>query len=117
MLRKRIILTMMALFMLVSCAMFQTAKEQPFSTWSAKKKLTYAINVYSNEYDKYFAAAVKPNLTDGQKQYLKSKRIALVGLDKVINLLIPIVDTGEPLPADLEAQLINWLTQLGYTPM
>ena len=115
--RLKVLALIVSVCFLSSCTMFQVAKEQPFSTWSAKKKMTYAINVYSNEYDKYMAAAIRPNLTEGQKQYLQSKRLALVGLDKTINLLIPIIDTGEPLPADLEAQLIMWLTQLGYTPM
>jgi len=115
--KRKISLLLALAFMLASCSMFQVAKDQPFSTWSPKKKLTYAINVYSMEYDKYMTAALRPDLTDGQKQYLKAKRTALVGLDKTINLLIPIVDTGEPLPSDLEAQLISWLTQLGYTPM
>lgn len=117
MLPKRLILVFISLFLLTSCAMFQTAKQQPFSTWSAKKKLTYAINVYSAEYDKYVNAALKPDLTEGQKDYLKAKRLALVGLDQTIGVIIPIIDTGEPLPANLEQQLTNWLTQLGYTPM
>jgi len=106
-----------AFFLINSCATFQTAKEQPFSTWSTKKKLTYAINVYSGEYDSYMAAAIRPNLTDGQKAYLKQKRTALVALDKSIDLMIPIADVGGELPTDLESQLLSALNLLGFQPM
>ena len=104
-------------FSFLSCATFQQAKEQPFNTWSTKKKLTYAINVYSGEYDSYMAAAIRPDLTDGQKAYLKQKRKALVALDKAIELMIPIADTGGQLPADLESQLLSALSLLGFQPM
>jgi hypothetical protein len=104
-------------FFLTSCAMFQTAKDQPFTTWSPKKKLTYAINVYSTEYDKYVQAAMRPDLTDAQRDYLKVKRNVLIGLDNIIGLLIPFADSTQPFPADLEQQLIEWLSRLGYTPM
>jgi len=102
---------------LSSCAMFQAAKDQPYSTWSLKKKLTNAINVYSIEYDKYMAAAIRGDLTEAQREYLKNKRLALVGLDKVIIMLIPIADSGGEFPLELENQLMNWLTQLGFQPM
>jgi len=115
--RRSLLAMVLIVFTLTSCAMFQVAKEQPFSTWSSKKKLTYAVDVYSAEYDKYMAAVVRPDLSDGQRQYLKTKREALVGLDKAINLLIPIVDAGGQLTPDLELQLVSWLTQLGYAPM
>ena len=102
---------------LTSCASFQAAKEQPFNTWSSKKKLTYAVKVYTGEYKIYQAAAIKPDLTDGQKAYLKQKRKALVALDKTIQLMIPIADTGGQLPADMESQLLAALSFLGFQPM
>jgi len=117
MLKKRLAVLLVLVFTVVGCTAFQTAKDQPFSTWSPKKKLTYAADIYSTEYDKFMAAVLRPNLTEGQKQYLKAKRNVLIGLDKVINLLIPIVDVGGQIPPDLESQLISWLTQLGYAPM
>ena len=46
MLKKRLAILFVTLVMAAGCAAFQTAKEQPFSTWSPKKKLTLAINVY-----------------------------------------------------------------------
>jgi hypothetical protein len=97
--------------------MFQAAKEQPYSTWSAKKKMTNAVNIYATEYDKYMAAAIRPDLTEAQRMYLKNKRIALVGLDKTIGLLIPIIEKNGVLTYELEYQLLNWLTQLGFQPM
>jgi len=118
--RKALALVLVLCFLgvgLSSCAMFQAAKENPYSTWSAKKKLTNAINTYVTEYDKYTAAVIRPDLTEAQKMYLKNKRVALVGLDKVIELLIPIVDSGGQFPLDLEYQLMDWLTQLGFQPM
>lgn len=102
---------------IAGCTMFQGAKEQPYNTWSAKKKLTNAVNTYAIEYDKYIAAAIRTDLTEGQKMYLETKRKALVGLDNVIELLIPIVESGGVITPDLEAQLLNWLTQLGFQPM
>ena len=102
---------------LSSCATMQMAKEQPFSTWSAKKKMTWAINIYKSEYDKYFIAAVRPDLTEGQKAYLKQKRKALVALDKAIAVMIPIVDAGGEIPVNLESQLLVIMGQLGYQPM
>ena len=110
-------LLVVMMFALVSCASFQIAKDQPYDTWSNKKKLTNAINTYSTEYDKYMAAAIRTDLTEAQKMYLKNKRLALVGLDKVIVLLIPLVDSGEGWPLELEYQLMDWLTQLGFQPM
>ena len=112
-----LVLVLLLAFALTSCASWQMAKEQPYSTWSAKKKLTNAINTYSTEYDKYMVAIVRPDLTDGQKMYLKNKRKALVGLDKVIGLLIPIVEENGVLTIDLEYKLLDWLTQLGFQPM
>jgi hypothetical protein len=102
---------------IVGCASFQMAKENPYDTWSAKKKLTNAINTYVTEYDKYMAAVIRTDLTEAQKMYLKHKRVALVGLDKVIVLLIPVVDSGGEFPLELEYQLMDWLTQLGFQPM
>jgi hypothetical protein len=102
---------------LTSCAAFQTAKEQPFSTWSSKKKMTWAIDTYKAEYDKYFVAAVRPDLTEGQKAYLVQKRKALVALDKTIAVMIPIVDAGGEIPINLETQLLTIMGELGYQPM
>jgi len=113
---KRLGLVLLA-FMLMSCASFQTAKENPYDTWSAKKKLTNAVNVYSTEYDKYMKAVVNPNLTEGQKMYLRNKRKALVGLDKTIEVLIPIVESGGVITPELESQLLSYLTLLGFQPM
>lgn len=117
MLKKRLAILLVLIFALVSCATFQTAKEEPFSTWSSKKKLTYAINIYKTEYDRYFAAAVKPNLTEGQRAYLKQKRKALVALDQTIELMIPIADSEAQIPADMESKLLGVLNLLGYQPM
>jgi hypothetical protein len=105
------------IFALVSCASWQAAKEQPFSTWSSKKKMTYTMNVYKTEYDRYMAAVIMPDLTEGQKAYLKQKRKALVGLDKTIQLLIPIVESGSSITPQLESQLLMFLNQLGFQPM
>lgn len=114
---KRIALVVLLVFMVSSCAMFQMAKTHPYDTWSPKKKLTNAINIYSTEYDKYMAAVIRPNLTEGQKMYLKNKRKALVGLDKTIEVLIPIVESNGVIGAELEFQLMDYLTQLGFQPM
>jgi len=110
-------LLVLLVFALVSCASWQAAKEQPFNTWSSKKKMTYAMNVYKSEYDKYMAAAIMPDLTDGQKAYLGQKRKALVGLDKTILALVPIVEQGGEITPQLEAQLLMFLNQLGFQPM
>ncbi len=102
---------------IAGCTSFQVAKENPYDTWSTKKKLTNAINTYSTEYDKYMIAMARSDLTEVQKMYLKNKRVVLVGLDKVIVLLIPIVDSGGVFPLELEYQLMDWMTQLGFQPM
>ncbi len=117
--KRRVSLALMVLvaFALVSCASFQMAKENPYDTWSPKKKLTNAVNTYATEYDKYMAAVIRPDLTEGQKMYLKNKRKALVGLDKTIELLIPVVAGGGVISPELEYQLLDWLTQLGFQPM
>ncbi len=114
--RLGLVLVLLA-FALTACASFQMAKDNPYDTWSPKKKLTNAVNVYSTEYDKYVAAVIRPDLNEAQKMYLKNKRLALVGLDKTIELLIPIVDSGAQFPLELEYQLMDWLTQLGFQPM
>jgi len=97
--------------------MLQTASEQPFTQWSPKKQLTYAINIYTAEYDKYMRAVMTPDLTEGQKAYLQAKRATLVAFDNLIGLLIPFADANQPFPGDLEAQLLDVLAKLGYTPM
>jgi hypothetical protein len=102
---------------LTGCAMFQTAAEQPFTQWSPKKQLTYAINIYTTEYDKYMRAAMMPDLTEGQKTYLRTKRATLTAFDELLSLLIPFADMNQPFPGDLETQLLDILTRLGYTPM
>ena len=102
---------------LTGCAMFQTAADQPFTQWSPKKQLTFAINAYTTEYDKYMRAVMMPNLTDGQKTYLQNKRIALTSLDGLLGILLPFADMNQPFPGDLEQQLLDILTRLGYTPM
>jgi len=115
--KRRASLLFLAIFLLVGCASFQMAKEKPFSTWSAKKKMTYAMNVYKTEYDKYMAAVVRSDLTEGQKTYLRQKRKALVGLDNTIQALIPIVEAGGQVPPNLESELLMLLGQLGVQPM
>ena len=86
--KRKILLGIVTLFFVVGCASIQTAKEQPFSTWSAKKQLTFAINVYKSEYDKYMAAVVKPNLTDDQKariaEIIRSHRAEILGAVKAL---------------------------------
>ena len=115
--RKAIALVLVLFFALASCGTWQMAKENPYHTWSSKKKLTNAVNVYVTEYDKYMAAVIRPDLTEAQKAYLRNKRAALVGLDTAIVLLIPIADAGGVIPPDLEAQLLDFMTQLGFQPM
>ena len=116
-LARRIGLVLLVLVFAVSCTALQKAKTHPYDTWSPKKKLTNAINIYSTEYDKYMAAVIRPNLTEGQRMYLKNKRKALIGLDKTIEVLIPIVESGGVITAELEFQLMDYLTQLGFQPM
>lgn len=115
--RKYLPIVLILMLMFSGCAMFQTTEKTPFTEWSSKKKLTYAINVYSSEYDKYMAALLRSDLSDSQKDYLKIKRKVLVGLDKTIGLIIPFADANEPIPTDLENELMVLLTQLGYQPL
>lgn len=101
----------------VGCASIEKARENPWPTWSPKKKLTYASNIYATEYDKYVAASIRPDLTPEDKTYLIGKRKALVALDKALQLLIPVVDAGGQVPVNLELQLVDALGLLGYQPM
>ena len=114
---RKIIVVLLVLMFATSCAVFQAAKDNPYGTWSAKKKLTNAINIYILEYDKYVRASELPNLTPEQRAYLYNKRIVLVGLDNVIEMLIPIVDGGGVIGPELEAQLVHYITLLGFQPM
>ena len=116
-LARRIGLVLLVLTFVVSCAAFQKAKEQPYDTWSPKKKLTHAINTYSREYDKYMTAAIRADLNPGQRTYLQNKRKVLVGLDKTIEVLIPIVEGGGMIGPELDQQLLDYLIQLGFQPM
>lgn len=101
------------LLFFTSCASFKAAQEKPFSEWSSKKKLTFTANVYADEYDKYMKAAVRPDLTDGEKRYLRDKRKALVALDQTLQALILIVDQGGTVGPQLEAQLLEQLAFFG----
>ena len=115
--RKTIGLLMIFLFLASGCALFQTVKERPFTTWSSKKQLTFAIKIYNSEYDKYVAAAARPDLSASQVEYLKNKRDALIALDSIIQTLIPIADAGGDIPPGLESQLLLLLNGLGIYPM
>ena len=112
-----LVVVLVSIFLMVSCASFQTAKENPYDTWSPKKKMTYAIDVYAAEYDKYKVAVKRTDLNEEEKEYLKNKRKALVTLDKTIGTLITIVDAGGYVSPELDAQLLDILNQFGMQPM
>ena len=96
-----------------SCATMQAVKEKPFTEWSSKKQLTFAANVYATEYDKYVRAVVRTDLNDEEKDYLRAKRSALVGLDIVLTDFIRIVDAGGVISLEMEQLLLNQLGLFG----
>ena len=115
--KRKVLAVFLMLFFMAGCASFKAAQEKPFSEWSSKKKITFAANVYATEYDKYMAAAVRPDLTDGEKRYLRDKRKALVALDKSLQAFIVVVDQGGVVGPALEAELLSQLAFFGIQVM
>ncbi len=115
--KRKVLSVFLMLFFMVGCASFQAAKEKPFSEWSSKKKITFVANVYATEYDKYMTAAIRPDLTDDEKRYLRDKRKALVALDKTLQALIVVVDQGGVVGPALETELLSQLAFFGIQLM
>jgi hypothetical protein len=108
--KKFTILSLLLILLLVLSAC--TAKNAPsWSEMTPKQKLAYMYQVYNAQHEDYMAMAANPNLTDGQKRVLRSKKPILQSLQ----LLIPAYDQGVQLgnpTFEQEQQIYNLLTQL-----
>ena len=78
----------------------------------AKKTATWINDTYATQYDDYEATVKLPNLTEAQKQILRTKYQVLQEADPLIGMFNQAVDDGLVPSPELERQIMDLLTRL-----
>lgn len=95
---------------LAGCAMWAN---QPTGLTHEQEFLLSAQTTYIQQYNDYKYKVAQPNLTDAQKQALKTKKKVLVEVEPLLRLYSQTVYSGGVPPAGLEDQISALFTQIG----
>lgn len=107
----RKVYSLIGILVVLSLVFSCTAKNVPFSELTPKEKLAYMYQIYNAQHEDYMIMAANPNLTEAQKQVLRTKKPILESLQAMIPLYDQSVQTGAP-SHESEQQIYNLLTQL-----
>jgi len=106
---RKIALATMVL-MVALCVACATTK--PFNQWSPKEKATWFLGLYNAEFDDYQLQASSPNLTDAQKNILRTKKQILTQVYPMIGTYASLTNSGGVPSPELELQIMQLLNQL-----
>ena len=102
------------LALMVSCATTQsTGTVSPLTP--QQQFLMSAEKVYIDQNHDYMSMVAMPNLTDGQKAMLKTKKAIMIKAQKAIKMYKDYLDKGMVITPDIEYAVTDALNQLGGT--
>lgn len=100
---------LLCLILVLSGCMAKGAKS--YSEMTPEEKLSYMYQIYNAQHEDYMLMARNPNLTEGQKSMLRTKKPILENLQLLIPAYDQSVQLGNPSAAQ-EQQIYNMLNQL-----
>jgi ABC-type glycerol-3-phosphate transport system substrate-binding protein len=109
--RKFIAVYIVLALMLVGCAGMQKP-EQSFSDMTPKQKVTIMMGIYNAQYDDYKLKVAIPNLTEEEKQVLRTKKQVLTQVYPLIQSYDLIQAAGGTPTAEAEANIMQLLSNL-----
>jgi hypothetical protein len=98
---------LLLIILFVACA----AGQKPYSEYTPTEKLSYFYQIYNAQHEDYVAMVKMPNLTDGQKMVLRTKKPILEELQKLLPIYDRSVVAGTP-SVHTEQAIYNYLNQL-----
>jgi hypothetical protein len=105
-----VLLFLMSLFV-VACPT-NNGQMTSFSEMTTKDKASFIMSTYSKQYDSYLALYNRGNLTDAEKEVLKSKYDLLGELYPYINLYVGYAEEGAIPPETTEEVLLELINRL-----
>ena len=103
------ILVLMVMF-LCSCA---SLGMKPWGERSPKEKALAILEAYNAEFTNTMNMALKPDLTEGQKQMVRNKKALLIQVYPLIQLYLATVEAGGIPTIKDEQTILNLIDQLG----
>lgn len=94
----------------VSCAMLGT---KPWADRTPKEKALAILEAYNAQYQNTLSMALSPNLTEEQKQIVRTKKAIIKELHPLVSTYLAIVEIGGVPSAKDEQAILNLLDRLG----
>lgn len=113
--KKRLIIVVLVFFFAFGCAQlgFQdTGGEISFTDMTTKQQAIFIMDLYNKQFDRYQKQVLEPNLTDIDKEVLRTKYGLLKDLYQYIDIYNVFVDTGGTPDEKTEAALISLIAKL-----
>lgn len=102
-------LVLMAAF-LAGCATLSSVK--PWSERTPKEKSLSFLQMYNRQYEDTLRMATTPNLTEGQKAMVRTKKKLLTEVRPMLDIYVSTVIDGRMPSADLEAKILMLIDKL-----
>lgn len=103
-------LLVIALAGITACA----SPQKPWADWTPKEKSTFMNATYNQQYDDYLIVSKSPNLTEDQKEILRTKKKVFVEIWPLLKTYSQYAQGGQVPTLMLEAQLMRLLNRLMY---
>ena len=106
-------ITCICLLMLVFLSSCTALGMKSWAERSPKEKALAILDAYNAEFQNTLNMALKPNLTDAQKQVVRQKKAVLTQLYPLIQLYLGTVEAGGIPSVKDEQAILNLIDQLG----
>ena len=111
----RLVIVMILMLALVSCAALQSIgiTTKPYSEMTPKEKMIFLYKSYNKQYDDYKVQVAKPNLTEPEKVILRGRKELFTKVYPFIQAADLAIVEGKPFDPGNEKLIIEYIRQLG----
>jgi hypothetical protein len=109
--RRIVVLSLLLILLVTGCAYLQGTNSATLPP--QQEFLLNAEKAYLIQYNDYLAMSKKTNLTDPQKEIMKTKKAVLVQVEPLIKIYRASVSSGGPQDLQMEQQIYNLLNSIG----
>lgn len=113
--RNRLTLAILGALAVVFVASCATINIKPIAEMTPKEKATFFMSVYSDQAENYKTLVASPDLTDAQRDVMRTKKQIMTEVYPLIMLYSGYVDAGAVPDAAVETQIVDYLDRLART--
>lgn len=103
-------ISLLVVMILGACA---TLGVKPWAERSPREKALVILQTYNSEYQNTMTMALRTDLTDAQKQIVRTKKEILTQLYPLVKVYLGVVEAGGIPSAMNEQEILNLIDQLG----